>query len=395
VFVIIREDSRFFSKEMKNIKIQIPEIKLLRDIPFPFKSRLPPKNTIYREQVIETQQQNDVRNPIVIDSKRNLLKKKFSRKSYSPVRGGYEMDIFQVSESQQRYLFLININTRFLHVFPIRDKSSQAIFEILVHFIPEYRVTSIRGDGETAFSSRRLQSLYNFYKVKTSFNGSSQIYHVKLVDAVIRTIRDGFGQNIETMNNNKAMQQMVNYLNNSVNRSTKLTPAEMEYYPELENAWIRNCQKINEQMVRRQRMEGLWNYKFGDIILLSIDTSKTSKMFEKRRRCFDKLGVFQQYLNGNVVAYILDSDLRTIEIPVQIPIYFTRFCAKNKRQIPQSLLNVLNLHNFDKETFQELTNKDNDDGYVANESFDDGFEEEEDIYLDFDDDDEGGYRDVP
>jgi hypothetical protein len=190
----------------------------------------------------------------------------------------------------------------------------------------------------------KLQRLYNFHNVKISFNGSSQIYHVKLVDAVIRTIRDGFGQNIEMMNNNEAMQQMVDYLNNSVNRSTKLTPAEMEYYPELENAWIRRCQSINEQVVRRQQLEGLWDYKYGDIILISIDTSKTAFKFEKRRRCFDKLGEFQQYLNGNVVACLLDSNLNIIEIPVQVPIYFTRFCAKNKLQIPQSLLNVCSMN---------------------------------------------------
>jgi hypothetical protein len=267
------------------------------------------------------------------------------------------MDIF-VAGFQKLYLFLININTRFLHVFPIRNKSEDSVFDVLVHFIPEHQVTSIRGDGEGAFNTPKLQILYNFYNVKTSFNGSSQIYHVKLVDAVIRTIRDGFGQNIEMMTNNIEMQQMVDYLNNSINRSTKLTPAEMEHYPELESAWIRRCQSINEQVVKRQHLEGLWKYKYGDIILISIDTSKTSFKFEKRRRCFDKLGVFQQYLNGNVVAYLLDSNLNTIEVPVQVPIYFTRFCAKNKYQIPQSLLNVLNLHDFDNEVFQELTNKD-------------------------------------
>jgi hypothetical protein len=342
---------------MKSIKVAVPEIVIKREIGIPFKSRLPPKNTIYREQVLETQQRNGVRNPITIDSKRNLLKKKLSRKSYSPTHGGYEMDIFAVG-SKCLYLFLININTRFLHVFPIRDKTSNTIHEVLVHFIPEHQVTSIRADGEGAFSSVKLQNLYNFYNVKTNFNGSSQIYHVKLVDAVIRTIRDGFGQNIDMMTDNEAMQQMVDYLNNSVNRSTKLTPAEMEYYPELESAWIRRCQAINEQVVMRQHFEGLWNYKYGDIILISIDTGKTSLKFEKRRRCFDKLGVFQQYLNGNVVAYLLDSDLSTIEMPVQVPIYFTRFCAKNKFQIPQSLLNVLNLHNFGNEVFQELINKD-------------------------------------
>jgi hypothetical protein len=43
-------------------------------------------------------------------------------------------------------------------------------------------------------------------------------------------------------------------------------------------------------------------------------------------------------------------------------VYFTRFCAKNKLQIPQSLFNVLNLRDFDEETFQELSNKDGDDG---------------------------------
>jgi hypothetical protein len=340
-----------------NLRVATPEVIIQRQVGFPFKSRLPPKNTIYREQVLETQRRNDVRNPIAVDAKRNLLKKKLSRKSYSPIRGGYEMDIFAVG-SQKFYLFLININTRFLYAFPIRNKREDSIYNELVDFIPEHQVTSIRGDGEASFNSKTLQSLYKHFNVKTSFNGSSQIYHVKFVDAVIRTIRDGFGQNIDSMLNNTEMQHMVDYLNNSVNRSTKLTPAEMEYYPELENAWIRRCQAINEQVVRRQQLEGLWNYQYGDIILVSLDTSKTNLKFEKRRRCFDKLGVFQQYLNGNVEVYLLDSNLETIEIPVQVPIYFTRFCAKNKRLIPQTLFNVLNLHDFSNETFQELINKD-------------------------------------
>jgi hypothetical protein len=218
-------------------------------------------------------------------------------------------------------------------------------------------VTSIRGDGELAFVSTNLRNLYQQFGVRTSFNGSSQIYHVKIIDAVTRLIRDGFGKNINEMYDNTKMQQMVEYINNSVNRSTKVTPAEMEAYPELEYAWIRNCQAKNDEIKQLQKLDGLLDYKYGDILLVSLDLMKTKNKFTKRRRCFNELGMFQQYLNGNVVVHLLDPTLNAIEIPVQIPIYFTKFCAKNKSQIPQSLLNVMNLHDFDRETFTELTNK--------------------------------------
>jgi hypothetical protein len=337
-------------------KIVLPQIIIERDITFPFKSRLPPKGTTYR---------NEVKNlfevtPTITDSKRLTLKKKFSRKSYSPVRGGYEMDLFFIEGySNPSYLFIININTRYLYAFPVQDKSANTIYTILQDFIPEHEVASIRGDGEPAFRSTILRDLYQQYGVKTSFNGSSQIYHVKLIDAVIRLIRDGFGKNIREMQDIVKMSQMVDYINNSVNRSTKVTPAEMEAYPELENVWIRHCQAINDEVKEMQKSNGLLDYQYDDILLVSIDLMKSKNKFAKRRRCFNELGVFQQYLNGNVVVHLLDADLSTIEILVQVPIYFTKFCAKNKNQIPQSLLNVLNLHDFDRETFIELTNKEN------------------------------------
>jgi hypothetical protein len=127
-------------------------------IPFTgFKSRLPPRGTEFRKEVQEVQTANHVNDEVNRDGKFLQRKKKYSRKSFSPELGGYEMDIMFAGRAQ--YLVIININTKFLHVFPIFDKTGATIYNVLEHFIPAFHVTSLRGDDERAFNSLLLQRL--------------------------------------------------------------------------------------------------------------------------------------------------------------------------------------------------------------------------------------------
>jgi hypothetical protein len=212
-------------------------------------------------------------------------------------------------------------------------KLPQRLFHhpILEHFIPAFHVTSLRGDDERAFNSLLLQRLYARYGVKTSFKKNTQLYHNKIVDSVIRTIRDGFGANEKDMEDNFKMQEVVDYLNNSVNRSTKLTPTEMETYPDLERSWIRHNQELNDDIVAKQRADGLWNYVRGDILLVYVAPT-TAEKFKKKRGLFNNLGEFRQYVNGNVELKLLATNEKIV-----VPIYFTKFCAKNINSVPNEI----------------------------------------------------------
>jgi hypothetical protein len=286
-------------------------------IPFGgFKSRLPPRGTEFRIDVQKTQKANHVNDEVNKDGKFLQRKKKYSRKSFSPELGGYEMDIMFAGRAQ--YLVIININTKFLHVFPIFDKTWATIYKILEHFIPAFHVTSLRGDDESAFTTLLLQRLY-------------ARYGVKIVDSVIRTIRDLFGANDKNIEDNVKMQEVVDYLNNSTNRSTKFTPSEMETYPDLERSWIRHNQEINDGVVAKQRADGLWDYVRGDILLVYV-AHKTSEVFKKKRGLFNSLGEFRQYVNGNVELELITSNKIVV-----VPIYFTKFCAKNIDSIPYEI----------------------------------------------------------
>jgi hypothetical protein len=55
-----------------------------------------------------------------------------------------------------------------------------------------------------------------------------------MVVNVIKTLKNLFNGDIRRMIDPEEIQKAVKYLNNSINRSIHLAPAEMEKYPQLE-----------------------------------------------------------------------------------------------------------------------------------------------------------------
>jgi transketolase len=123
-----------------------------------------------------------------------------------------------------------------------------------------------------------------------------------MVDNVIKTLRNMFNGDVSRMLDPEEMQKAVKYLNNSINRNTQLIPSKMEKYPQLEETWIRRVRENNNAVKEIQEEMGLFNYKLEDILLICLDKHKTKNKFDKKRRNFEILESFLDYIKGNVAA---------------------------------------------------------------------------------------------
>jgi hypothetical protein len=231
------------------------------------------------------------------------LKNKFSRPSFAYYPNSWEIDHIQHSRNNT-YLFAININTRYLYTIKVRDKTSDSTRLAINKLIEMERtkfnkdVRNIRGDGDKGFQALiRIFPDINFY-----FQSSKFTYHNKIIDAVIRTMRNALGVNSDKYwdgNHDDVIQQLTNYYNNTYHRVIKMTPFQMHKDIELEWEYIRNKTEELNDVKKRQFEAGLKRYKEGDRLLVYLDLSKTPEGFSKRRRNFDRYATFIEYENGN------------------------------------------------------------------------------------------------
>jgi hypothetical protein len=255
-----------------------------------------------------------------VDFKAKPLKKKYSRPSFAIEPYSWEIDLLIGSGKDATYLIAINQNTRYVYAIPVSSKSKEPIrnaIDVLVSSergVFDHPVRAIRGDGEKGFIPLNRY----FPDIKFMFKSSKFTFHNKLVDSVMRTLRNGLGNNSSHLWNgryDKTIQQLVAYYNHTYHRVIKMAPIDMHVDVDLEWKYIR--EKIVElNGVRKlQREAGLFGYEVGDRLMLHLDYSKTSDRFAKRRRAFDRTGTFVRYVGGNVVVR-LDKCGRVVEVPI-------------------------------------------------------------------------------
>jgi hypothetical protein len=277
-----------------------------------------------------------------------LAKKTLSRHIFSPILHNYQMDIMTTkirrlesgrgNENQQKYLFLININTRYLYVFPIAGKTLVEVYRVLSNFIQNHEIKAITTDREAAwFTGKILLKFFDDNNIKVFYASPKYTMSLKIVDRAIKTIRDS-GANVQKP---EIMQQIVYYYNNSIHRTIGMTPSQMQANPELEKQWIRKCIRENDIIKQRQYNAGLYDYQPGNILYMYLDDKTHAfSIYTKRTRNFSRLGIFVRYEHHNVVAQLLiknnDGELINYKQTVIVPIYFTRFCADNLASIPRN-----------------------------------------------------------
>ena len=340
-----------------------------RTVAYPFKSKATAYIKMNPDAVYE---------PLVSDaaySKREL--KILKRPYYSKYPGCWEIDhAFNIAKEGDSWLFCVNVNTRYLVVYEAAE-TVQQVLRCLTDLVSRFEVRSVRGDGSASYSTsnvnddvtftqrdldrydesrRNAPLMIKFYKdnnINVYFDGGKFTNHNRLVDVTIKTIRNAIGYRLL---NSDQVQEIVDYYNH--------TP--VQHNRDLEWEYIRMCDERLMNVLRYQQMIGMQSYERGNILMVHLDLGKTANRDEKRRRHFDRLGEFIEYVNGNVrvrktdnrdekrrrhfdrlgefIEYVNGNVRVRLNKPVRygqknhdvvvIPIYFTKFVSKNAATIP-------------------------------------------------------------
>ncbi|KAA6383038.1 MAG: hypothetical protein EZS28_021433, partial [Streblomastix strix] len=151
---LIRYGSKFIEQwyqiyRTETQKYNVPKRQLLPKRPQPM-----PKQEIQEQRIIinpyRTKSRQAQQNQIQDYQLKPL--RRLQRPYFSPKSGSYEIDLAfsydTIKHREQIYLFAININTKYLVVIPIIDKSAAQLKNALTKLINSQYVNNIRSDGE-------------------------------------------------------------------------------------------------------------------------------------------------------------------------------------------------------------------------------------------------------
>jgi IS30 family transposase len=88
-------------------------------------------------------------------------------------------------------LTIIEINTRFAWVIPLKDKSADAVLQAFKDFLKDVKVTSISFDAGSEFNNKKVLDLFEENNIKVlSFNKKISPNATAIIERFNKTIRD-------------------------------------------------------------------------------------------------------------------------------------------------------------------------------------------------------------
>lgn len=265
--------------------------------------------------------------------------KKYQFKTYSQVPGGYIGDIF-FNKSKFACLLLININTRKAYGYALNDveikplsqtndygnqefeiiysttnkKTTIKLIDAFKKFLKDinYKITSLRFDGESAIRGRLFQTLLQNYKIKFIPVIKDSHTSLGLIDRLCRTIRDISYNTRTKILNQKDIDKILNIYNNMYHSTLskilnkKITPNEVD--PKLEQQIINYCMDYNNQL---KVLYPEINLSIGQICKVYQPFDK----FKKRRRLLKK--DYFKIINktGNIYTVQNMRNAKKIDVP--------------------------------------------------------------------------------
>ncbi|GHU22566.1 hypothetical protein FACS189472_15460 [Alphaproteobacteria bacterium] len=182
-------------------------------------------------------------------------------------------------------------------------------------------------------------------KFKDNTDGTHMTFSYKLMDSVVRTIRNLVGTKVSRFMSAKVVRDMVDLYNNTVHTAfdNKYTPQEVQDDIELENYFIRRWTARAQVVNKWRTSSGMKDYTAGDIVLVYYP-----RPLQKRRRNFDTLARFIKYENAfkdNAVVEPLDKDKdKTIRDKnkgrIIIPVFYLQYVSENEKSIPKKYHNM-------------------------------------------------------
>jgi hypothetical protein len=282
--------------------------------------------------------------------------KKYYRPYYSPKFDSWEMDFLisnlpldtfvlqdlMETNSKLNWLFIININTKYLYVFPCFDKKSSSVIECLDVMLNNLvKIDNIRGDYEGAFTSKITTKWLNDHNIKYYFTPYSKTNRNRIVDRVIRTIRkkadNYFLQNhvnpflhkdlIDTLVKEYNEENYHNGLGRNQGFELMFTPKEVQENKEIENLFIWN----NHIRLKKLQpdIEHFKKYKPGNILIVHIP--RDNFYHTKEERNFNNYAKFIKYFHGNVYCEILTGMHKNERMC--LPMFFTILIGEDENNI--------------------------------------------------------------
>ena len=278
----------------------------------PFKTKIANNN-----KKVENTDEN-----VIHDKSEKNLKEKFSRPYFSPKHNSYEADLAEFENKKRekliKYLFLININTKKLYIHQLEDKTGEEIINAIRTMIYHGLViNNIRMDAESGILSDTAKKFFQKRNIDMYITSSPYINKSRVVDRVIRTIRDMYENvfhnrwNCTVSEHNIRMQSLCDIYNKTYHSSVKKAPNNVTV--DDEEKFIKEKQKELNDVLKLQNQSSLLSMKKGDPIRVYLDPSKTKDAFKKKRMKYYHNGTFVKYNSGNVVCEIQN---KRYEVPI-------------------------------------------------------------------------------
>ncbi|KAA6368821.1 MAG: hypothetical protein EZS28_035651, partial [Streblomastix strix] len=104
------------------------------------------------------------------------------------------------------------------------------VINALKKLINQQYVTNIRGDGERSFKGKDVQQFLEEQGIQCFFTGSPFTEHIRIVDSVVKTIRNGFGTSSNDFADPEKLQQLVYIYNKTPHLAydNKFSPEEVQ-----------------------------------------------------------------------------------------------------------------------------------------------------------------------
>lgn len=231
------------------------------------------------------------------------LEKKVFMPIYAQTQYSFQVDLtfmpmYKKQNNNYEILFTaININTRFVYYYPMKNKEMNTIIEIFDKLQDRTIINSITGDGDfdkITFKNYCEKHNINLYIV---INDSHKL---GIINRFHRTLKEKLNKYFMAMNTTKwidVMDTIIFNYNNTRHSSIKMKPVEMNNF--LEHEYI--LYKQNETNLLSNYIDN--SFKIGDTVRIKIKTNIFDKKSITNKYSDEIYKVIKVYKNALLLEY--------------------------------------------------------------------------------------------
>ena len=178
-------------------------------------------------------------------------------------------------------LCCIDINTRKVYAYKLKNKTSTSLLEVLEEFIKNAQPKTITSDNGSEFLNKKVEKLFNDNNIIHYTTTPGDKNTLGKIERFNRTLKQRLNKYM-TSNNNviwyNVLDEVINNYNNSFHRSIKTTPNELANNEKLEDNYIRSEEEKTRNILSDRNKQ---NINIGDYCRI-----------RKKKNNFSKEGIY-------------------------------------------------------------------------------------------------------